>query len=242
MFEILTFLDLTWQNIIGDLAVGLVLFCLSNYAIKRYIATAERERLKHAKNNLIDILEELIISKRDISIDKINNLIKAIEREQSVVLTGIISPSSLLQDIELRFEKSHYLDHTQKAEYYELIQNQIQEIRKKEEPLIIPKKYSEIIETLTEEIRSKNTEKSLENLELLKKKINEREGYISGIGMILIPTHYFAFLIFLIYLALKLLNVGFVMAIIISFTITIVVMILNSIITDLLNVVLKKKK
>lgn len=173
--EILAFLNQNWQNIIVAFAIGFLFYFLSNYALRRYINSAERERLKQAKDTVLNILEYRIINKQDISLDKINNLLRAIDREHSVILSDLVSPSSLLQDLELQFEKSHHLDPTQKEEYCMQIQNQIQEIRTTEETLNVPRKYSEIIEHLEENIKSKNTDKSLKYLDILKKKITRQE-------------------------------------------------------------------
>lgn len=178
--EIWIFVYSNWQSILITLAAGFLFYKLSDIAIKRYMVSADRERLKNAKNILLDILEARIINKQDISTDKINNLTKAIEREHSIGLSDIVSPLTLLQDIELRFEKSHHLDPAQKEQYCERIQNRIQEIKANEYTLTVPRRYSDIADALTEEIKSKNTDKALENLELLKKKIKEREEYSYG--------------------------------------------------------------
>jgi hypothetical protein len=176
--DVLKFLEDNWQNIIITLMGGLIFYFLSNYAQKKYFASAEKERLKQAKDSFLDILEARIINKQDIYLGKIKNLLNAIERDHSVYLSDVVSPLSLLEDLELRFEKSHHLDPTQKEEYCRQIQKEIQNIRTTEEALIIPKKYSEIIGTLEKDINSKNTDNALKNLELLKKKIDEREEYI----------------------------------------------------------------
>ena len=168
--KIFNFIYSNWQGIIITLAAGGLFLFISNYFLKRYIVSAEKERFKQAKNALLDILESLIINKQDISIGKINNLLKAIDREHAVILSDVVSPLSLLQDLELRFEKSHHLDHTQKKEYCNQIEEYIKKIMETEETLTMPKRYSNIIESLTEDIKSAKTEKALENLELLKKK------------------------------------------------------------------------
>ncbi len=173
--EIFSFLNQNWQNIIVALAIGFLFYFLSNYALRRYITSAERERLKQAKDTILNILESRIINKQDISLDKINNLLKAIDREHSVFLSDLVSPSSLLQDLELQFEKSHHLDTTQKEEYCTQIQNQIKEIETLEDDLKVPKKCSEIIEKIEKSIESKEIDESLEYLELLKKKITKQE-------------------------------------------------------------------
>ncbi|MCK4796383.1 MAG: type IV pilin N-terminal domain-containing protein [Spirochaetes bacterium] len=176
--EVWKFLEDNWQNIIITLAAGLIFYFLTNYALKKYFASAENERLKQAKDSLLDILEARIINKQHINLDKINNLLTAIDRDYSVYLSDIVSPFSLLEDLELRFEKSHHLDPTQKDEYCSQIQNQIQNIRTTEEALNFPRRYSEILENLETDITSENTDNALKNLELLKRKINDREEYI----------------------------------------------------------------
>ena len=176
--EILTFLNSNWHNIIVALLVSTIFYILPNYAHRKYITSVERVKIKQAKTIILDILEARVISKQDIPLDKIYNLLEAIEREHSVFLSDV-TPETILQDLELQFEKSHHLDPNQKEEYCKRIQKIIQEDETAEEELIRPIKYSEIFETLTEEITSKNTDKALENLELLKKKMSERGGYIS---------------------------------------------------------------
>ena len=178
MVDIVTFLYSNWQSIIVALGIGFLFFILSTYGIKKYVSSAERERLKQAKNSILDILESRIINKQNISTGKINNLLTAIDRENSVDLTGRVSPSSLLEDLGLRFEKSHHLDPSQKEEYCKKIEEYIANIIKEEEKIItVPTKYTEIVDILTENIKSNNSEKALESLELLKKKIKEREEY-----------------------------------------------------------------
>ena len=177
--EILTFLNSNWQSIIVALVVGSLFYFLPNYAHRKYVISIKRVKIKQAKASLIDILEARIINKQDIPLDKIDNLLEAVEREHSVFLQNV-TPTSILQDLELQFEKSHHLDPTNKDGYCKQIQNKIREIELAEEKSLIPKKYSEIFDTLVKEITSKNTNEALENLELLKKRISEREEYISA--------------------------------------------------------------
>lgn len=235
MFEIiLTFLYSSWQDII----IALAMLILSHYSLKKYITSAEKERLKQAKKCLLDILERRIKNKQDISVDKINNFLESTERKHSVVLSDVASLSSLLQDLQLRFENNLDLDPAEKDEYYELIQELIQEIRLTEELLVIPKKYSGTIDTLTEEIKSKNTESALENLELLKRKITKREEHIKGFGLITISTSLLALMIASTYLLITIFNINFF----ISFLMSFVVIITASIILDSLKGIMKRKK
>lgn len=204
--EISTFLNSNWQSVIVALIVGSLFHVLSTYAQRRYVTSAERVKIKQAKTSLMDILEARIINKQDISLDKIDHLLEAVERDHSVFLADVTS-ISLLQDLELQFEKSHHLDPTQKDEYCKQIQNKIREIETTEEESLIPKKYSEIFDTLVEEITSKNTNEALKSLELLKKRISEREEYISEDGNnIFSQLINIIITISLIYVVIKLLN------------------------------------
>lgn len=204
--EISTFLNSNWQSVIVALIVGSLFHVLSTYAQRRYVTSAERVKIKQAKTSLMDILEARIINKQDISLDKIDHLLEAVERDHSVFLADVTS-ISLLQDLELQFEKSHHLDPTQKDEYCKQIQNKIREIETTEEESLIPKKYSEIFDTLVEKITSKNTNEALKSLELLKKRISEREEYISEDGNnIFSQLINIIITISLIYVVIKLLN------------------------------------
>ena len=58
--------DISWLNLIFTILVAVISLTLSFYGIKRYIASAERERLKRAKNDLVDIMEGWIINKNTI--------------------------------------------------------------------------------------------------------------------------------------------------------------------------------
>ena len=241
MFEIiLKFLYSTWQDIIISLVGGLLSTFFLTYSIKKYITSAEKERLKQAKNSLLGILEDRIKNKQDISVDKINNFLKATERKHSVDLSSVVSLSSLLRDLQLQFENNPHLDPDKKDEYYEQIENLTQEIRPSGQLLFIPKKYSEIIETLTEEIKSKNTESALEILEILNKKIIEWEKYIEGPGSITVPTYFMGLMIASIYLLLTIFNIDFIVAILMSFTIIIFIVIIASIIPDSLKSVINR--
>lgn len=231
MFEIiLTFL----YSSLKDIIIALAMLILSHYSLKKYMTSAEKERLKQAKKCLLDILERRIKNKQDISVDKINNFLESTERKHSVVLSDVVSLSSLLQDLQLRFENNPDLDPAKKDEYYELIQ----EIRQTEELLVVPKKYSETIDTLTEEIKSENTESALENLELLKRKITKREEHINGFGSITISTSILALMIASTYLLITIFNINFFISILMSF----VVIITASIILDSLKGIMKRKK
>ncbi len=175
--EMWQFIIVNWQSITITGGGGLLFFTLSYYGLKRYVTSAERERMIQAKNGILDILESRIISKHSISKTGIYRLLKAIDREHSVALSSIVSPSSLLEDLQLRFEKSRHLDSNQKEEYCKKLEEIVEEISKGEKIVSVPVKYSEITDLLTENIKSNKSKEALTTLELLKKKIWEKEEF-----------------------------------------------------------------
>ncbi|MFX1521656.1 MAG: LptF/LptG family permease [Promethearchaeota archaeon] len=172
MFD-LSLLANNWQNILIAFAVSAFFYVLSNYAIKKYLRSAEKERIDRAKTSLLDILESRIINKQNITFNKIDNLIRATERDHLVNLQNVITPRSILEDLELIFEKSHHLDANQKNEYCQLIQNEIGQIDEMKKVAVlnssIPAESTKIFEKLALEINSNDTESALESLDLLKK-------------------------------------------------------------------------
>ena len=208
-----------WQSIIITLGIGLLFFIFSLQWLKRYVASAERERLIQAKNGILDILESRIISKHIISKTMINRLLKAIDREHSVDLSSIVSSSSLLEDLQLRFEKSHHLDPSQKEEYCKKLEEIVEEIDKEEKIVTVPVRYLDIIGTLTENIKSNKSKEALDTLELLKKKMRDKEEFLmyrpSTIYLRtfrrnpLILLIVLIFYLFLFYFFIKILGLGF---------------------------------
>jgi len=227
MFEIIsTFIYSSWQDII----IGSVTLILSYYPTKKYLVSAEKERFKQAKKCLLHILEKRIKNKQDVSVDMINNFLESIGRKYSVALSDVVFVSSLLQDLQLRFESNSDLGPAEKDECYKHIQKMIQEIRLTGELLVLPEKYSEIIDVLTEEIKTKNTENALENLELLKRKITKREKDLAGFGSFTISTSILVPMIALTYLFITIFNINFVLSIFMSYTVIVIVFVILEIV------------
>ncbi len=79
-------------------AVGYIFYRLQ----KRDVTSARVERVKRAKEELLDVIESCIINKQQVAEESIHNLIAASEREYQVGLKGIFTPITLLQDVVLR--------------------------------------------------------------------------------------------------------------------------------------------
>jgi isochorismate synthase EntC len=156
----------SWLDVAVAVGIGFIFFCLSTYGIKKYVTSAERERLKQAKSSILDILESRIINEQDITVDIINNLLSAIDRENSVDLRERVSSQSILQDFALRFEKSHHLDSSQKGDYCQIIEKYVSDINTQEkQKVMIPKRYTDMVYKLKEDINSNKSGEALEDFE-----------------------------------------------------------------------------
>ena len=102
--------------------------------------------MEWAYEELMNIIEEHIISKKEISSESIQDLIFACERELHVDLREFCNPISLLQDVNLRICKSRYLDDIQKQESTEHIKRLINAIK------VSPEKIAANKKTITQEL------------------------------------------------------------------------------------------
>lgn len=93
----------------------------------RYQTNAREERLNQAKDGVISVIEEHVIDGKNLSTNKLDNLIRAAEREHVVPLGEKVSKTSLLEDLQLKIERSPHLNTEQKQEYTAQIQDYIKE-------------------------------------------------------------------------------------------------------------------
>lgn len=231
--EIINFFVVNWQNILITLVGGAIFYFLSKEGLKKYISSAEKERIKQAKITLLDILEARIINKQEISLHKINNLMNAISREHSIDLFDITTPQSLLQDLELIFEKSHHLDSVQKDNYCKQIQDQIEIIEKTAKIDIISDKsqadvhisneYIKLLEEISTKIELNDSANAQKTLNLLEnrivsdmsrgtRKIQRPETFESTVSFISILVSIVGALVTSAFLTNGLSNTGFILS------------------------------
>jgi hypothetical protein len=180
-----------WASITIALGSGLLFLFLSHYFLKRKEKSAEYERYKKAKETVIDVLESSLINKQSISPERIKHLISAAEREQNVEL--IDSPKSLVEDLELKFEKSKHLDTEQQRHYIDQIEEMITKIERESIISSVPLSHEEILISLKENIEAEKKDDALKGLEKLSTKIKElserRQKYklsrLSDVGIML---------------------------------------------------------
>jgi len=172
------FIDLVeknWQNILIALSitigVGFFFFILTPWGIKKFLKTAEVERRKRASENILDLLESSLILKQDMDSRKILHLLSAIGRENEVDVSSYYPIKSLLEDLELRFEKSKHLDSAQKLDYTRKIESMIDDFEKKEKDIELTIPYKDLFEELEQNINEGNKEVALKKIDIIKEKL-----------------------------------------------------------------------
>src|SRR5690606_19594523 len=136
-----------------------------------------RERMRKAKEQLVDLLEGMVVNKSKLDEGKLLSIFRAVEREIDIDLSGDYGIESWLGDMTLRFEKSRHLSADQKNEYYETINTLITEVReqKRQKPVeVMPRKYEEIFEGIKPAISTGETEKALELLSELEDRLTKK--------------------------------------------------------------------
>lgn len=165
------------SNIIVSIVVGFLFFVLGPMGLWFSGKKIRRERLKKAKDMLLDLLEDQIVNKADISLDKLRCLFSAIERDIDIDLTGEYGLHTWFGDVILRFERSRHLSAAQKQEYYSQVQqlSAALDAEKKENVAPqIPRKYEDVITELRSAVDSQKTEEAKTLLKLLEEKVAER--------------------------------------------------------------------
>ena len=157
-----------------SISVGFIVGYIFYRLQKRDVASVERERVKRAKEELLNVIESHIINKQQFAEELIHNLIVASEREHQVGLKDFCTPTTLLQDVELRLQKSGHLDIAQKREYSDQIEQTIATIEEQRNE--VPEEAKEPLEfvgVLEDAIQNGETQKGLETIALLKEKLTK---------------------------------------------------------------------
>lgn len=169
VIEKMSLLETYWFEIaIGAISiiVGIIVAYIFYRLQKKDVGSAEIERRKRAREELLDVIESNIINKQKPTEDFIQNLIAAFEREYKVNLEEICSPITLLQDVSLRLQRSRHLDISQKGTYAEQIETLIYDLKYKEP--ISPSGIWKDLEALEISLENNQLEKSKEILKTLK--------------------------------------------------------------------------
>lgn len=171
-----------WQNnssnIIVSLIVGLIFFVLGPLGLWFSGRKVRRERVRKAKEVLIDLLEGMIVSRAQIDERKLRSLFRSIERDIDIDLSGDYHIDHWLGDVALRFERSRHLSSDQKQSYYENIRSIMEELhlKKNQAPAFdVPRKYEPILNELKSSVSRGDVESSEKIIEELERSMAARE-------------------------------------------------------------------
>ncbi|PPQ49030.1 hypothetical protein C5G87_10585 [Paenibacillus peoriae] len=168
-------------------AISVVLGGLLSYFVsalfykrqKKESDTIERERTKRAHHEILDTLESYIINKEPIRVVQIKHLIESCEREYNISFRGFISPTTLLQDVSFRLQRSKHLNVQEKANYAQTVEELINVAREyKLEFEIFYQRYrvTHLISSIKKDLESENTSN-------LAKHLDEIEAVVQGMNL-----------------------------------------------------------
>lgn len=165
--DIIGFLLSNWVAIV-TIVITIIGVLGTPYYLRSRINSARQERYNQAKSTLLDVLENQIINGRDLTEERINNFISAVERRYSVSISDRISSVGLLQDLQFRLEESK-LDVTDKESFSSQIDDLIKQYREERHFEDLPFEYQMAIEEL-ETVEDVSAEDIVSELEAARSK------------------------------------------------------------------------
>ncbi len=117
-----------------SLGIGLLFFVLGPIGVWFSGRRIKQERLRKAREVLLDIVEELFVDQANVTPELIGATFNSTEREIDVQLSGEYDAKLLLEDLVLRFQKSRHLDANQKESYTKKILSLLSKLSKKTQP------------------------------------------------------------------------------------------------------------
>jgi len=165
------------NSIVVSFVIGFVFFVLGPIGVWFSGRKIRRERIEKAKELLIDLVEGMIVSHEEITLEKLKKMYRAIEREVDVSIDSHYDLERLFEDVMLRFQRSKHLDSEQKDTYAEKLSGLTGLLAKNDqikETINIPKSYEKLFAELSGNIESKDQASMSESLEQLKKKVSRR--------------------------------------------------------------------
>lgn len=158
MEEIIKFWDENFSNIMISLGVGFVFFVLGPIGVWFSGKRIRKERVRKAKEMLIDLIEGMLVTQEKITTDKLKQLFNAVEREVETTIDSDYDLERLFEDVSLRFQRSKHLDATQKDSYSNTLLSLSESLEKaqKSGARVIPRSYEVLIGELREAVESNN--------------------------------------------------------------------------------------
>ncbi len=147
----LEFAKANTSSIIVSLIIGFLFFVLGPIGLWFSGRRIRRERLRKAKDSMVDLLEGMLVNQEDVTPEKLDLLFNAVGREIDVSLHGVYDGDLLIEDMMLRFQKSRHLDAQQKQDYFAKLRNVRLALHEKPESIIkrpLPRRDQEIIDDI----------------------------------------------------------------------------------------------
>lgn len=189
MEELLKFWDENFSNIMISLGVGFVFFVLGPIGVWFSGRRIRKERVRKAKEMLIDLMEGMLVTQEKITTAKLKQLFNAVEREVEATIDSDYDLERLFEDVSLRFQRSKHLDSTQKDSYSNTLLSLAESLEKaqKSGARVIPRSYKVLIEELREAVASNNQETAAKAIDEIEEKVSkipqEAEPFIRIISM-----------------------------------------------------------
>src|SRR3990172_3170479 len=115
-------------SIMVSLIVGFVFFVLGPLGLWFSGKRIRRERIRKAKETLIDLLERMVVNQAQADEAKLKSVFRAVERDIDIDLSGEYHLDHWLGDVVLRFERRRHLSGDQKQQYYDSVHRIYEEI------------------------------------------------------------------------------------------------------------------
>ncbi len=158
-------------QIIIAILIGLLFFLLTpiwGYRVKKREKQMKEQTLKE---KILDLLEERIINNQIINSSIISSLLNSLEREYKVLLDLEYDHVAVLEDLELRFEKTKR-PKDEKEKYNKKIEKIIQQIEKEDEEEEEKRRpFSKLLKPLKESIKKGDKKESLSQLSTISKRL-----------------------------------------------------------------------
>lgn len=132
------------------------------YRSEKQAVLAEAERVRSVRDNLVSIIEEHVINRKNLDFARLVRLIGVKSRSEE--LTSTIVARDLVEQAEYNILNSRYLDFKQKDEYKVVFDEFYKSISPKDYSLYKDIPHAELLNQVAKNIREGNTKTSLDNL------------------------------------------------------------------------------
>lgn len=175
MEEVIKFWNDNYSSIMISLGVGFVFFVLGPVGVWFSGRKIRKERIRKAKEMLIDLIEGMLVTQETITTAKLKQLFNAVEREVETTIDSAYDLERLFEDVSLRFQRSKHLGSSQKDSYSNTLLQLADSLEKSQESgrRVIPRSYESLITELRESTDSQDNERINRVIEELEEKVSK---------------------------------------------------------------------